>query len=46
MEAPVTKRLTTDATLGSASTPFSDIFGEAFSVYTRADAIADACSWT
>jgi hypothetical protein len=41
MEAPVTKRLTTDPTLGSASTPLNDIFGESIFVYTRADAIAD-----
>jgi hypothetical protein len=37
----VTKRLTTAPTLGSASIPLSEIFGEPISVYTRADAIAD-----
>jgi hypothetical protein len=37
----VTKRLTTDPTLRSASAALSDIFDEAISVYTRADAIAD-----
>jgi type I site-specific restriction endonuclease len=37
----VTKRLTTDPTLRSASTPLSDIFGEPISVYTREQALAD-----